>query len=116
MNNLAFKARTAAANTAVSVIDVAGSLDLNSVDEFEATLLELFQKNRFKIVINIEKLSYISSAGVGVLVGNIKEVRKKKGDIKIAGENLEFHKVVELLDLDRLFPLFKTEDEASRSF
>jgi len=116
MIELGFKTRTAASNTAVSVVEVTGPLDMDTAGEFGEALKGLFRQNRLKIVLDLDKLTYLSSTGIGVLVGHTKEVREKKGDIKIAGENQEFLKVVELLDMERIFPLYKSEEDAANDF
>lgn len=116
MQNFALMTRPAMANTAVSVLDISGVLDINTVGDFEAKLEECFKNNQFKIVLNMEKLTYISSAGIGVMVGNIKNVRKNKGDIKVAGVNEELYKVFDLMELPGLFHFLKTERDAVAEF
>jgi anti-sigma B factor antagonist len=116
MNSCLLDARVAMSNTAVSVVGLSGSLDINTVVEFEDLLSNLFKQKRFKIVLNLEKLTYISSAGIGVLIGSIKDFRKNNGDIKLAHVGPEIYKVFELLEMPRLFQLLKTEQDAVSSF
>ena len=112
MSNFTIATRIATANPAVSVVDVTGSFDINTVVDFEVILEDFFKKKQYKIILNFEKLTYVSSAGVGLLVGNLKEIRKNGGDIKIAGLTLEVYKVFELLELTKVFRIFKTEQDA----
>lgn len=116
METFALATRTAMSNTAVSVVDVAGVLDINTVGDFEAKLEECFRNKKYKIVLNLEKLTYISSAGIGILVGVIKEVRKNHGDIKITNANPAIYKVFDLLELPGLFRFHKTERDAAAEF
>jgi anti-sigma B factor antagonist len=116
MNTIALVTRTAMSNTAVSVVEVSGVLDLHTADDFEAILEDSFRKKQYKIILNLEKLTYISSAGIGILVGVIKDVRKNRGDIKIANVNPEIYKVFDLLDLQGFFHFHKTETEAAAEF
>jgi anti-sigma B factor antagonist len=116
MGNFALATRMAMSNTAVSVVDVEGVLDLNTVADFEAVLENFFRKKQYKIVLNLEKLTYISSAGIGVLVGVIKDVRKNRGDIKLTSVNPDVYKVFELLELPGLFRFHKTERDAAAEF
>jgi anti-anti-sigma factor len=116
MSNFTIVTRTAASNPAVSVVDVAGSFDINTVVEFEVVLEDFFKKKYYKIILNFEKLTYVSSAGVGLLVGNFKEIRKNGGDIKIAGLSLDVYKVFDILELTKVFRIFKTEQEAVSDF
>jgi anti-anti-sigma factor len=106
----------AMSNTAVSIVKLEGSLDINNVEEFERTLEKLFKERRYKIVLNLEKLTYISSAGIGVLMSIIKEVRKNRGDIKIANVVTDVYKVFDLLELPGIFHILKTEQDAVNSF
>ena len=116
MNNFSIAIRTAMENSEISVVEVGGVLDINSIGDFETMVDGLLKKKQFKLVLNMERLTYISSAGMGFLVGNIKEVRKNKGDIKIAGVNSDFYRVFELLDFPGIFQFFKTEREAVQKF
>jgi len=116
MGNLALATRPAMANTAVSVVALEGTLDFNTVGDFEQLLQDSFRKNQYKLILDMSKLTYISSAGIGVLVGVIKDVRKNKGDIKFANVNPEVYKVFDLLDLPGIFHFLKTEGEAASEF
>jgi anti-sigma B factor antagonist len=116
MERLVIAARTAMSNTAVTVVDIEGVLDINTVGEFESILQELFKKKQYKIVLNMKKLTYISSAGFGVLMSIIKDVRKNRGDIKIANVSPDIYKVFDLLELPGLFHILKTEQDAVGEF
>ena len=65
MERLVLTSRNASSNTLVTVVDVEGVLDINTVSDFENLLQELFKKRQFKIVLNMKQLTYISSAGFG---------------------------------------------------
>ncbi len=106
----------AMSNTAVSVVGLVGSLDIQNVEEFEQILIKLFKERRYKIVLNLEKLTYISSAGIGVLMSVIKEVRKNRGDIKLTNVCPDVYKVLDLLELPGIFHILKTEQDAINSF
>ncbi len=106
----------AMSNTSVSIIKVEGALDINSVEQFEQVLNKLFKERRYKIVLNLGTLNYISSAGIGVLMSVIKDVRKNRGDIKIANVVPDVYKVFDLLELPGIFHFMKTEQDAINSF
>jgi anti-sigma B factor antagonist len=116
MERLVISSRTAMSNTSVTVVDIEGVLDINTVGDFEAMLQELFKKKQYKIVLNSEKLTYISSAGFGVLMSIIKDVRKNRGDIKISNVNPDIYKVFDLLELPGLFHILTAEQDAVAEF
>ena len=116
MERLAISSRMAMTNTTVTVVDIEGVLDINTVGDFEAMLQELFKKKQYRIVLNMDKLTYISSAGFGVLMSIIKDVRKNRGDIKISNVSPDIYKVFDLLELPGLFHILKTEQDAVAEF
>src|SRR5512140_1688400 len=69
----------------VVVLELAGQLDAHTAPEFERFLERTVRDERkLQLVLDFEKLDYISSAGLGVLMGLIEEVRVGGGDIKLA--------------------------------
>jgi anti-sigma B factor antagonist len=116
MERLVLTSRNATSNNVVTVVDIEGVLDINTVSDFEGLLQDLFKKKQFKIILNMKQLTYISSAGFGVLMSIIKDVRKNKGDIKIVNVSTDIYKVFDLLELPGLFHILKTEQDAVGEF
>ncbi|HJT25459.1 MAG TPA: STAS domain-containing protein, partial [bacterium] len=114
--NLFLNTRSDISNGSVMVMDIEGVLDLNTVGLFEDALLGLFSRQQYRIVLNMKKVAYISSAGFGVLISVIKEVRQKNGDIKIANVHRDVLNVFEMLGLPDLFRIFRMEKEAVEAF
>jgi len=113
---LILKNRTAMEDTSVTVIDMEGELDTNTAPEFDVHLKKTLDQNKFRIVLNMEHLTYISSTGFGSLVAVIDQVRKNSGDIKLAQMIPEVYEVVKMLEFDQVFKTFKTEENAVRAF
>jgi len=109
-------ARTSPTNSTITVLDLQGELDTNTAPDFEKSLGDIFAAGKYKIILNLEKLTYISSAGFGILMSNIKNVRKHRGDIKITNVRPEVYSVFELLELPGLFHILKTERDAINEF
>jgi anti-sigma B factor antagonist len=116
MKQLELLTRKAMSNTAVYVMEVDGVLDIQSVANFESNLQELLNKKQYKIILNLEKLTYVSSAGIAVLMGGLTAVRKNRGDIKLIGLRPEIGHVLDLLNLPGFFKIHKTEMEAALAF
>jgi anti-sigma B factor antagonist len=60
-------------------------------------------KGQNRIIVDCEKLTYISSAGLGVFMGFVEEVRDQGGDIKICGLTEKTKQPFEILGFDSLF-------------
>src|SRR5512135_1064731 len=86
---------------AVSVLDLKGYLDAHTASDLEAAFQKQIDERRFKIVVNCKDLVYISSAGLGVFMQFIEDVRTNAGDIKLTNM---WPRVYNVLDL-RGFPV-----------
>ena len=93
-----------------------GYLDAHTAPDFEKALQELVDENRVRIIVNLVDLSYISSAGLGVFMGFIEDIRKKKGDIKLAEPSDKVFRVFDLLGFPVLYEIFQKEEEAIQKY
>lgn len=100
----------------VQILDLKGELDAHTASELEAALQKCQDDERHQIVVNGENLQYISSAGLGVFMAYIEEVREQGGDIKIAALKPKVYNVFDLLGFPMLFDIVDTEEEAVAKF
>lgn len=100
----------------VEVLDLMGELDAYTMPELEAAFEKCQQEGHHKIVVNGAQLLYISSAGLGVFLGDIDEIRKQGGDIKIASLKPYVFNAFDLLGFLQLFTIVETEEEAITLF
>jgi anti-sigma B factor antagonist len=100
----------------VSIVYLKGYLDAHTAPDFENALQDLVDENRVRIVVNLAELTYISSAGLGVFMGFIEDIRNKKGDIKLAEPNDKVFRVFDLLGFPVLYEIFKKEEEAIEKY
>lgn len=96
----------------ISVVYLKGYLDAHTAPEFEGALQSLVDEERVRIIVNLRELSYISSAGLGVFMGFIEDLRSKEGDIKIAEPTDKVFRVFDLLGFPVLYEIFQDEAEA----
>ncbi|HHS12180.1 MAG TPA: anti-sigma factor antagonist [bacterium] len=100
----------------ISVVAVKGYLDAHTAPELEQMLQQLVDEERVHIVVNLAGLSYISSAGLGVFMGFIEDIRKKNGDIKLAEPNEKVYRVFDLLGFPVLYEIYQKEEEAIEKY
>jgi anti-sigma B factor antagonist len=103
-------------NERVQILDLKGELDAHTASELEAAFQKCQEDERANIIVNGENLQYISSAGLGVFMAYIEEVRELGGDIKIAALQPKVYNVFDLLGFPMLFDIVSTEEEAVRKF
>jgi anti-sigma B factor antagonist len=71
----------------IHVVDIVGNLDTNTSPEAENQLTKLMDQGVKKIVINFDKLDYISSSGLRVFLAASKRIKSEEGDIRICNLN-----------------------------
>jgi anti-sigma B factor antagonist len=100
----------------VSVLELKGYLDAHTAPKLEEAFTDLLNSQRYRIVVNCRDLSYISSAGLGVFMAYIEDVRKNAGDIKLTNMSAKVYNVFDLLGFPLLYEIFKDETEAVKKF
>jgi anti-sigma B factor antagonist len=100
----------------INVLELKGYLDAHTAPKLEEAFQQLLNTKRFKIVVNCKDLSYISSAGLGVFMAYIEDVRKNAGDIKLTNMSAKVYNVFDLLGFPLLYEIFKDEGEAVKKF
>jgi anti-sigma B factor antagonist len=100
----------------IKIIDISGHLDAYTANELEQALYDVIQQENYKIIVNFSKLEYISSAGLGVFMAFIEEVRNKDGDIKLSEMNSKVYSVFDLLGFPMLFDINKDEAKLIEKF
>ncbi len=103
-------------SSAVEVLDLVGELDAHTARELEAAFQKCRQDGNHQIVVNGAGLLYISSAGLGVFLGCIDDIREQGGDIKIAALKPNVFNTFDLLGFPLLFNIVDTEEEAVALF
>jgi anti-sigma B factor antagonist len=100
----------------VSIVSLGGRLDANASGELEQKLNALVEADEVRLVVSLEKLDYISSSGLRVLLASLKNVRKREGDIKLACMKPDIRKVFDIAGFSQLFSIYDLEDVAIQAF
>jgi anti-sigma B factor antagonist len=100
----------------VSILKVSGYLDTTTAGELETALYGLLDRNIFKIVVDLAGVNYISSAGWGIFIGEIKRIRNHSGDLKLSGMVGDVHEVFQLLEFHSILEAYSTTQEAVAAF
>ncbi len=93
-----------------------GFLDAHTAPELETALSKLIDEGHNKIIVNFSELDYISSAGLGVFMAFIEDVRNKDGDIKLCSMKPRVFSVFDLLGFPLLFDILDNEQTAIERF
>ena len=77
----------------IRVVNVEGEIDVYTAPRLRELLIELVNKGDYQLVVNMEKVEFLDSTGLGVLVGGLKRVRAHDGSLDLVCRKSESSKV-----------------------
>ncbi|MHC4503696.1 MAG: STAS domain-containing protein [Planctomycetota bacterium] len=96
----------------VDLLKVSGFLDAHTVEQLEEFINNLFSQGRFKLVIDLAGVGYISSAGAGVFIAALSESEENGGKIVLLNPTKTVMDVFDLLGLTQIFTVANERQEA----
>ena len=98
-------------------------LDLNGkltggpdAEVFRGLFKSLIEQGKKQIVVNLEKVTWINSTGLGILIHGFSSVRSAGGDLVVMHASDRIESILYVTKLSLLFKSFESEDEAVKSF
>jgi anti-sigma B factor antagonist len=98
------------------VLELCGELDAHTASQLEDSLKKLIDQEKHQIIVNCKQLDYIASAGLGVFMAYIEDVRSLGGDIKLSNMNSKVYNVFDLLGFPSLYDIVEDESDAIKKF
>ncbi|HON79099.1 MAG TPA: STAS domain-containing protein [Spirochaetota bacterium] len=100
----------------IVLLDITGEIDLYNAPEIKDIINKLIEEQKYNVIINLEKVSYIDSSGIGALISSLSNLKKYQGGLKIINVYASVRKVFELTKLTSFFEIFDSEEDALSSF
>jgi len=101
----------------VVVLELKGRMVLEGGElALKAYVDRLVQEGRRKIVLDLRGVSYIDSAGLGMLVAKYASVRRNGGDVRLVHVTERSNRLLSITKLVTVFRMFESEAEAVASF
>jgi anti-sigma B factor antagonist len=96
---------------ATTLVVLRGDLDLATASQLRECLVEVIDDGA-RIVIDLETVGFMDSAGLGILVGGLKRARTADGELELVCSSQEILKPLEITGLDRVFTIHSGRDAA----
>jgi anti-sigma B factor antagonist len=101
----------------VVVLDVSGRLVLGDGDQFlKERVASHFENGNRHVVLNVSKLSYVDSSGLGAIVGSFLAARGLGGALRLVNPSTRLHQLLAMAKLLTVVDVCESEEEAVESF
>jgi anti-sigma B factor antagonist len=96
-----------------TVLEVGGEVDVYTAPRLRERLIELVDAGATSVVVDLGRVDFLDSTGLGVLVGALKRLRAAGGGLVLVCDKEPLLKIFRITALDQVFPLFPTVDAAT---
>ena len=101
----------------VTILDLKGKITLGEGEELlKKEIDSLIQKDQKKLLLNLEGVPYIDSAGLGEIVRTYTTVSRQGGSLKLLSLTKRITDLLAITKLLTVFETYDTEPDAVRSF
>ncbi|HEX5541059.1 MAG TPA: STAS domain-containing protein [Micromonospora sp.] len=106
---LSLTTRTVAEHT---VLEVGGEVDVYTAPRLRERLVEVIEGGGRRVIVDLGRVDFLDSTGLGVLVGALKRLRATGGTFGLVCDRESLLKIFRITALDQVFPLYPTVDAA----
>jgi len=99
------------ARDGIEVIDVPGEIDIYTAPRLRELLIDLVSKGNCQLVVNLDKVGFLNSTGLGVLVGSLKWVRAHGGSLNLVCTQQRILKIFRITGLTEALDIYQTVDQ-----
>lgn len=99
----------------ITVVAVGGEIDVYTAPQLRSRLDEQIAAGRTRLVIDLSRVGFMDSTGLGVLVGRLKLIRSHEGALRLVCDSDRILKVFQITGLDKVFQIFDNTQDAEAS-
>lgn len=95
----------------IYLVEIEGEVDTYTSSKIKQEILKLVDESSF-IIISMEKVKFIDSTGLGILIGILKKVKEKEGEMVIVSPNSYINQIFEITGLYKVFKIVEDISQA----
>ena len=100
----------------VSLVKVKGRVDSETAPELDDALTKLLLENRNQIVLNLQGVDFISSAGLRAVVKAYQAAKKSGGEVRLASVSTPVEVILRTVGMMQMLQMYPTDQEAIAAF
>lgn len=90
-------------------------LDASNAGELKSAMGQILEK-RSKVVLDVGRMQFVDSSGLGAILSCLRQVSTKGGDLKLCCMSRQVRSAFELVRMNRIFDVFESKEEAVGAF
>jgi anti-sigma B factor antagonist len=94
------------------VLEVGGEIDVYTAPQLREHLIALVEGGDRRVVVDLARVEFLDSTGLGVLVGALRRLRGVDGELTLVCAQERLLKIFRITGLDRVFTLYESVDAA----
>lgn len=98
------------------IISIEGRLDTTNYAVLEKKLMELVDSHHDKILVDCNKMDYISSSGLRILLMALKKITLIKGKFALCNLQENIHEIFEISGFTSIFEIHSSREDALKVF
>jgi anti-sigma B factor antagonist len=96
----------------IEVVDVEGEIDIYTAPRLRELLIDLAGKGNHQLIVNLDKVDFLDSTGLGVLARGLKRVREHDGSLDLVCTQERILRIFKITGLTKVFGIYQTVDQA----
>jgi len=100
----------------VPVMKVSGRIDSETAPELDSALTGALRDGQHRLVVNLQGVDYMSSAGLRAIVKAYQAAQQAGGDVRLAAVSEPIEVILRTVGMMQMFRLFPGDQEAVASF
>jgi len=112
MKAFSFNSRPVDGEAEGLIFDLHGYIDAHTVIEFEKAVQAAIESGTKRVILDLSGLSYISSAGIGAMMGLTRRLTQDGGDLVLLRPTQKVFTILDGLGFTKIFKIANDESDA----
>lgn len=88
------------------IVEVTGEIDVYTAPRLREAIVELVDSGHRQLIVDVERVEFLDSTGLGVLVGGLKKLQEANGTLDIVCSQDRIRKIFAITGLDQVFGFY----------
>jgi anti-sigma B factor antagonist len=106
-----FRIATRTIDAGMPLIELEGEVDVYTAPQLKQQMISLLESGAEQMVVDLTKVDYLDSTALGVLIGGLKRMRERDGNLVLICPSPRIRRVFEITGLDKIFDIYNNEQE-----